>query len=70
MELTQAVVRAVEPENTEIHPSGLHRSVVEAVLAKNSDKAANAMKKHAGEIGKILAQMEKAFQVKKSAPAV
>ena len=49
-------------------PAGMHRPIVEAVLAGNPAKAALAMKKHAIEFGKILLEKEKTFRQKKTAP--
>jgi DNA-binding FadR family transcriptional regulator len=64
--LTRKVILAVEPEVDRMHPAGMHRPIVEAVLAKNPNQAAQAMKKHTMEFGKTLMEMEKTFRLKKS----
>jgi GntR family transcriptional regulator, transcriptional repressor for pyruvate dehydrogenase complex len=67
VELTLRVVQiAAEPDFPYIHPAGMHRPIVEAVLAGNPNKAALAMKKHATEFGKILMKMEKTFRKRKT----
>ena len=50
MELTHRVVEAGDPDFHFIHPAGMHRPIVEAVLTGNPQKAAQAMKKHASRI--------------------
>jgi DNA-binding FadR family transcriptional regulator len=65
MALTRRVVQAVGPEPWWMHPAGMHRPIIDAVLARNSDAAAEAMRKHAMEFGENLSQMEKAFREKK-----
>lgn len=69
MELTRRVVEAGDPDFHFIHPTGMHRPIVEAVLTGNPPKAAQAMKKHAVEFGKILIAREQTFRRKQSAPA-
>lgn len=68
MELTRRVIQVGDPDFHFIHPAGMHRPIVEAVLAGNPAKAALAMKKHAIEFGKILLEKEKTFRQKKTAP--
>jgi GntR family transcriptional regulator, transcriptional repressor for pyruvate dehydrogenase complex len=65
MELTHRVVEAGDPDFHYIHPAGMHRPIVEAVLAGNPQKAAQAMKKHAIEFGKILIAREQSFRRKR-----
>jgi GntR family transcriptional repressor for pyruvate dehydrogenase complex len=65
MALTRRVVQVVEPKRLWLHPAGMHRPIVSAVLEHNADKAAEAMKKHAIEFGENLGKMEKAFRAKK-----
>lgn len=65
MALTRRVVQVVEPKRLWLHPAGMHRSVVDAVLARNSVEAAEAMKKHAIEFGENLSKMEKIFRDKR-----
>ena len=68
MELTHRVVEAGDPDFHFIHPAGMHRPIVEAVLTGNPQKAAQAMKKHAVEFGKILIAREQTFRQKQSSP--
>lgn len=68
MELTRRVIQVGDPDFHFIHPAGMHRPIVEAVLAGNPSKAALAMKKHAIEFGKILLEKEKTFRQKRTAP--
>jgi GntR family transcriptional repressor for pyruvate dehydrogenase complex len=65
MALTRRVVQAVEPEQLWLHPAGMHQPIVDAVLARKPDAAAEAMRKHAIEFGENLSKMEKAFREKK-----
>jgi GntR family transcriptional repressor for pyruvate dehydrogenase complex len=62
MALTRRVVQVVEPKRLWLHPAGMHRPVVDAVLARNPDEAGEAMRKHAIEFGENLSKMEKAFR--------
>lgn len=64
MELTMKVIEAVRPDPMFIHPAGLHRPVVEAVLAGNPEAAAEAMRKHTAEFGETLIQMEATYRGK------
>jgi GntR family transcriptional regulator, transcriptional repressor for pyruvate dehydrogenase complex len=66
--LTWRVIKAVDPDYHVMHPAGMHRPIVEAVLAGNPKKAALAMQKHALEFGQILSKMEKSFR-KRNPPA-
>jgi DNA-binding FadR family transcriptional regulator len=63
MSLTKRVVEAVEA-SPQSHPVGMHRPIVEAVLANDAEAAAEAMKKHSTEFGEILVKMEKAYRKK------
>jgi len=49
-----------------LHPRGVHRSVVEAVLSGDPEAACSAMRKHATEFGEILVRMEETYRKKKS----
>lgn len=69
MALTRRVVQTVDADQPFIHPAGMHRPVVEAVLAGNPDAAAAAMRHHAIEFGENLINMEKAFRARKSQAA-
>jgi GntR family transcriptional repressor for pyruvate dehydrogenase complex len=66
MGLTRKLVEAVEVDPHYMHPPGMHRPIVEAVLRKDPKAAAAAMKKHTIEFGEILIKMEKAYRGKKS----
>lgn len=65
MGLTRRVVEAVGPDPRTMHPAGMHRPIVEAVLARDPRAASEAMLKHAIDFGKILVKMEMAFRGKK-----
>jgi GntR family transcriptional regulator, transcriptional repressor for pyruvate dehydrogenase complex len=62
MKLTRQVVVAVHRDSQSLHPAGMHRPIVEAVLARKPDEAAEAMRIHAVEFGKIMIEMEKTFR--------
>ena len=66
MGLTRTAVEAAEADPRFMHPSGMHRPIVEAVFAGNAEAAAAAMKKHGIEFGENLIKMEKAYREKKS----
>jgi len=63
--LTRRVIEEVKAENKFIHPAGLHRPIVEAVLSGDPDAAANAMSKHAHEFGENLFKLEKTYYEKR-----
>lgn len=62
MGLTRRFVAAVQPDFQSMHPSGLHRRVVEAVIAGDGAAAAEAMRIHSEEFGQILLNMQKEFR--------
>jgi GntR family transcriptional repressor for pyruvate dehydrogenase complex len=64
--LTRRVVEAVGPDPRTMHPAGMHRPIVEAVLAEDSKSAAIEMEKHTVEFGETLIKMEKIYREKKS----
>jgi DNA-binding FadR family transcriptional regulator len=66
MAMTRRVVQVVEPEPLWLHPAGMHRPIVDAVLKRNPDAAAEAMRKHAVEFGENLVKMAKTFREKKA----
>jgi GntR family transcriptional repressor for pyruvate dehydrogenase complex len=67
MKLTHKVIEVVAPEPyTPLHPAGMHRPVLEAILAADSEAASSAMEKHSIEFGQNLMNMEKTFREKKS----
>ena len=69
MGLTRRAIEAAHPDQPPfLHPAGMHRPIIEAVLAKDPDGAAEAMKKHALDFGKRLVKMERTFREKKMTP--
>ncbi len=65
MSLTRKVIEAAHPDQPPfIHPPGMHRPIIKAVLAGDADAAASAMRKHAVQFGKILMEMELTFRRK------
>ena len=62
MGLTRRFVAAVQPDFHSMHPPGLHRPIVEAVLAGNGEAAAEAMRHHSEEFGQVLIGMQKEFR--------
>ncbi len=65
MGLTRRAVEAAEADPRFMHPPGMHRPIVEAVLKGNAKAAAAAMKKHGVEFGENLIKMEKDYLQKK-----
>ena len=70
MAVTRQVVLAGSPDFNYIHPAGMHRPVVEAVLKGKPEEAAEAMRFHAMEFGKILIERERSFCEKQSQPRI
>ncbi len=66
MKLTHTLIQMVNPDPYTLHPAGLHRPVVEAVLAGNPEASCAAMKKHTVEFGENLIRMEKTYRERKS----
>jgi DNA-binding FadR family transcriptional regulator len=66
MGLTRKAVEAVEADPHYMHPAGMHRPIVEAVLKRDAESAAKAMERHTIEFGENLIKMEKAYREKKS----
>jgi len=66
MSLTRRIVQAVDADPKNMHPAGMHRPIVEAVLKGDGEAGAEAMKIHTIEFGEILIKMEKAYREKKS----
>lgn len=62
MDLTRKVIEAVQPDPMFIHPAGMHRPIVEAVLAGDPEAAAEAMRKHTIEFGETLIKMEAVYR--------
>jgi GntR family transcriptional regulator, transcriptional repressor for pyruvate dehydrogenase complex len=66
MALTRRVVIDVQPDPGVLHPAGLHRPIVEAVLAGDQDAAAAAMRRHAIDFGDRLIKFETEFRERQS----
>jgi DNA-binding FadR family transcriptional regulator len=73
MKLTRQALKAIEDYHSLVHPvetlyylhpTGMHRPIVEAVLAGNAELAADAMEKHIIEFGENLNKMEKNYRKK------
>jgi DNA-binding FadR family transcriptional regulator len=64
MKLTHRVIEVVSPNPYTLHPAGMHRPIIEAVLAGDPETASSAMKKHSTEFGEILIKMEKTYREK------
>ena len=64
MKLTHRVIEVVNPDPYTLHPRGVHRPIVEAVLSGDSEAASSAMKKHAAEFGETLVKMEDTYRKK------
>ncbi|MBW2610476.1 MAG: FadR family transcriptional regulator [Deltaproteobacteria bacterium] len=62
VKLSSKIILTVRPDNDVIHPSGMHRPIVEAVLSGKADIAAEAMRKHTTEFGENLKKMEKEYR--------
>ena len=56
--ITRHVVEAVNPDPDLMHPAGMHRAVVEGVIAGDPRRAVDEMRKHAIEFGENLKRME------------
>jgi DNA-binding FadR family transcriptional regulator len=65
MGVTTKIIEAVQPDPYIMHPAGMHRPIVEAVIAGDAEAAASLMKKHSIEFGETLINMEKAYRQKK-----
>jgi DNA-binding FadR family transcriptional regulator len=70
MKLTHTLIQMVNPDPHTMHPAGMHRPVVEAVLAGDAKAAAIEMGKHTVEFGETLMKMEKVYRENKSLVAV
>jgi len=63
MGLTRRAIEAAHPDQPPfLHPPGMHRPIIKAVLAGDPEAAAAAMRKHALQFGKTLMEMELAFR--------
>jgi len=66
MKLTHTLIEMVNPDPYTMHPAGMHRPVVEAVVAGDPEASSIAMYKHTVEFGETLIKMEKAYREQKS----
>jgi DNA-binding FadR family transcriptional regulator len=67
MKLTHELIRMVNPAPPyAMHPAGMHRPIVGAVLAGDPEASSLTMQKHTIEFGEALIKMEKAYREKKS----
>jgi GntR family transcriptional repressor for pyruvate dehydrogenase complex len=67
MKLTHTLIQMVNPDPPyAMHPAGMHRPIIEAVLKGDPEAASIAMHKHTLEFGETLIRMEKAYREKKS----
>jgi GntR family transcriptional regulator, transcriptional repressor for pyruvate dehydrogenase complex len=65
MKLTHTLILMVNPAPPyAMHPAGMHRPIVEAVLTGNPEASSIAMHKHTLEFGETLIKMEKAYREK------
>ena len=64
LKLTRRVVMAVNPDHSQLHQSGEHQKIIEAVLAGDEAAAAAAMEKHIEMFHQRLTQMEKIYREK------
>jgi GntR family transcriptional regulator, transcriptional repressor for pyruvate dehydrogenase complex len=70
MRLTGKAIEVARPDQPPfLHPAGMHRPIVKAVLAADPEAAAKAMRKHALQFGKTLMEMELSFRNKRSSSA-
>jgi GntR family transcriptional repressor for pyruvate dehydrogenase complex len=66
MKLTHTLIQRVNPDPDAMHPAGMHRPIVAAVLTGDPEASAIAMHKHTLEFGEILIKMEKTYREKNS----
>jgi GntR family transcriptional regulator, transcriptional repressor for pyruvate dehydrogenase complex len=63
MRLSRRIIEAVHPDQPPfLHPAGMHRPIIKAVLEGKTEAAEAAMRKHALQFGKTLMEMELAFR--------
>jgi GntR family transcriptional regulator, transcriptional repressor for pyruvate dehydrogenase complex len=66
MKLTHTLILMVNPDPYAMHPAGMHRPTVEAVLRGDPEASSIAMHKHTLEFGETLIKMEKTYREKKT----
>ena len=62
MRVTKKVIEAVNPNTLSMHPAGMHRPIVDAVITGKPDEAVEAMRRHALEFGEVMIEMERAHR--------
>jgi GntR family transcriptional repressor for pyruvate dehydrogenase complex len=62
LKLNMKIVQLINPNPDDLHPPGMHQPIVEAVLAGDSEAAAEAMRKHAIEFGQNLGKIEEEYR--------
>jgi GntR family transcriptional repressor for pyruvate dehydrogenase complex len=65
MKLTHTLIQMVNPDPSTMHPAGMHRPIVEAVLTGNPEASSMAMHQHTLEFGETLIKMEKSYREKR-----
>ena len=65
MKLTHTLIEMVNPDPYTMHPAGMHRPIIEAVLKGDPEASSNAMHKHTLEFGETLIKMEKTYREQK-----
>ncbi|WP_028109432.1 FadR/GntR family transcriptional regulator [Ferrimonas futtsuensis] len=62
LDLVSNITFKFEPDTNEIHPPGLHKRIVEAVIARDEDAAEAAMKEHLGTFLELLQNVENDYR--------
>jgi len=65
MKLTHTLIEMVNPTPYIMHPPGMHRPIVEAVLKRDPEASSIAMHQHTIEFGETLMKMEKTYRDQK-----
>lgn len=65
MKLTDKLIEVVSPNPYTLHPAGMHRPIVEAVLSGDPEAACSTMREHSIKFGQILIKMEKTYRERK-----
>lgn len=65
LDLTLEMVLVVKPSHRVIHEHREHKAVMEAVISRDPDGAARAMKEHVSKVGASLIELEQEYRRKK-----
>ena len=65
LRLTQEIVLVVKPERTVIHDPREHGAIVDAVVAGDGERAAEAMRNHIRHVGERLIELEGSYRRRK-----